>query len=110
MPNAPLSDWERQQVQKYLKEDKHFTRARGWIVFLVTAAVFFTSMVLTQPWPKRGAGGGNVPGGFTGPYITTVVTLATLLILSRLLARKEKQHAPRLTGDSQQPPPPEKKP
>ena len=65
-------------------------------------------MVLTQPWPKRGAGGGNVPGGFTGPYITTVVTLATLLILSRLLARKEKQHAPRLTGGSQ--PPPEKKP
>ena len=110
MPNAPLSDWERQQVQKYLKEDKYITRARGWIVFLVSAAVCVTSMVLTQPWPKRGAGGGYVENGFLGPYITTVVTLATLLILSRLLARKEKQHAPRLTGDSQQPPPPEKKP
>ncbi|HEY5452922.1 MAG TPA: hypothetical protein VIQ54_29410 [Polyangia bacterium] len=110
MPNAPLSDWERQQVQKYLKEDKYITRARGWIVFLVSAAVCVTSMVLTQPWPKRGAGGGYVENGFLGPYITTVVTLATLLILSRLLARKEKQHAPRLTGDPQQQPPPEKKP
>ena len=108
MPNAPLSDWERQQVQKYLKEDKYITRARGWIVFLVSAAVCVTSMVLTQPWPKRGAGGGYVENGFLGPYITTVVTLATLLILSRLLARKEKQHAPRLTGGPQ--PPPEKKP
>ena len=108
MANGPLSDWEREQLQKYLKEDKYITRARGWIVFLVSAAVCVTSMVLTQPWPKRGAGGGNVPGGFTGPYITTVVTLATLLILSRLLARKEKQHAPRLTGGPQ--PPPEKKP
>jgi len=108
VPNAPLSDWERQQVQKYLKEDKYITRARGWIVFLVSAAVCVTSMVLTQPWPKRGAGGGYVENGFLGPYITTVVTLATLLILSRLLARKEKQHAPRLTGGPQ--PPPEKKP
>lgn len=110
MANGPLSDWEREQLQKYMKEDKDFTRGRGWILFLATAAVFVTSMVLTQPWPKRGAGGGDVPGGFMGPYITMVVTLATLLILSRLLARKEKQHAPRLTGDSQQPPPPEKKP
>jgi hypothetical protein len=32
-----------------------------------------------------------------------------LLILSRLLARKEKQHAPRLDGRCPQPPP-EKKP
>ncbi len=110
MANGPLSDWERQQVQKYLKEDKYFTRGRGWILFLATLAVFITSMVLTQPWPKRGAGGGNVENGFLGPYITTVVTLATLLILSRLLARKEKQHAPRLPADPQQPPPPEKKP
>lgn len=60
-------------------------------------------MVLTQPWPSRGPGGGNVPGGFSGPFITEVATLATVFILAGLLRPKKPLDAPLVGGD---PPPP----
>ena len=101
--DRPLSDREQEQVREYLRQDKYLSRPAQWITMAAMFVVGGVCTYLTQPWPRRGAGGGYVPGGFSGPFITTLASLATVLIVSRLLRRKHPPRAPHFDAESPAP-------
>jgi hypothetical protein len=92
---APLSEWEKEQVRKYLHEDKDHTRGAVWVIMLGGVAVGAVVGALTQPWPRRGPGGGYGANNL-GPGITALAVIATVLILAKLLRRRQPPRAPRL--------------
>jgi len=99
------SDWERDQLRKYLRQDKNFTD--GALATMVAAGfgAFCVTCALTQPWPRKGPGGGYGTN-IAGPGITMLVTLAVVLILGKLLRRKTPPQVPRIGLDEPQAPPP----
>jgi hypothetical protein len=58
-------------VRKYFREDRDFTRGSLWVVFVSAFVVFVLSALLTQPWPRRGTGGGY-GASMWGPLVTTI--------------------------------------
>src|SRR4051812_36554249 len=102
MADRPLSDWEKEQLRKYMREDKLFTRPALWTILIGAGVAYGVTCWLTQPWPRKGAGGGYGTN-IAGPGITILATLATVLILGKLLRRRTPLHAPRLGTDD--PPP-----
>ena len=95
MSQGPLSDWDRERLQKYLHEDKDHTRGAAWAIVLGGVGVGAVCAVLTQPWPARGAGGGYGCDDL-GPGITVLATVLTIVILAKLLKRRQPPKAPKL--------------
>ncbi len=95
MDDHPLSDWEKDRLKKYLHEDKDHTRGSLWIIFISAAVIFVVSSWQTQPWPRRGAGGGYGTN-IAGPGITALLTIGTVILLAKLLRRRKPPQAPRL--------------
>ncbi len=84
-----IVDEDDRQLRRFLRRDPHYSPASRWAMIAAFLVTFFLCIWLTQPWPRRGPGGGHGTNWWGFP-VATVISVAVFLTLAKILRRTQR--------------------
>jgi len=88
-----MDDGERDAIRNYLKRDSKFRNGAGVVATVAMFAAILLTAFVTQPWPRRGAGGGYGTN-LGGPLLSGAAGFVAFLLSFWLMRRREPLHPP----------------